>query len=523
MKCVAAGMIACILLGAVHGVKAAEAPASISAPMRIIPPEQMKHYIDEFNGIAPEKTVNLIPDDKVWAWMNEEVPFFDCPNETIREIYYFRWWSYRKHIKKLDFICLTEFLPWKNPVSSAVGHHVMEGRWLHNPEYIDQDILYWMRGPSGGKPYEQHKYSSWTVWAAYQRYLVNHDRDFIVGMLDDFMRDYKGWEAEHLVPAGQPGAGTYWQLETRDAMEDSINGDRKAVLRRPSISSYMYGNAMAIAAIARLAGKPQVASEYEGKAAKIKDAVQKHLWDPAGAFFKCMFADGHLSGAREEIGFIPWYFELPDKGYEAAWKQFTDPQGFSAPFGITTAERRAPGFRTHGSGHSCEWDGAVWPFATAQTLTALANVLNDYPQSDVTKNDYCAALETYAKSQHMNGKPYIGEYLDEKDGHWLHIKDLERGRDYNHSTFCDLVISGLVGIHPRDDSTVEVRPLVPTAGPNAWDYFCVDNVLYHGKSLSIVWDKTGQHYQKGAGLAIFENGREIARRGDLGSLTGTLE
>ena len=26
----------------------------------------------------------------------------------------------------------------------------------------------------------------------------------------------------------------------------------------------------------------------------------------------------------------------------------------------------------------CEWDGAVWPFATSQTLGALANVLRDY-------------------------------------------------------------------------------------------------------------------------------------------------
>ena len=130
------------------------------------------------------------------------IPFFDSPDPGLNEMYYFRWWSYRKHIKHIKaspYISLTEFLPWENPVSSAVGHHVMEGRWLHDNSYIDQDLLYWLRGngptgPGDGKPFDTHRFSSWTVWSAYQRYLVNNDKAFITGMLDDFIRDYREWE-----------------------------------------------------------------------------------------------------------------------------------------------------------------------------------------------------------------------------------------------------------------------------------------------------------------------------------------
>ena len=217
---------------------------------------------------------------------------------------------------------------------------------------------------------------------------------------------------------------------------------------------------------------------------------------------------------------MPWYFDLPDKnkGYETAWKQLTDPTGFDAPFGITTAERRAPGFRTHGSGHSCEWDGAVWPFSTSETLTAMANVLNDYPQDAVTKADYLKALQVYAKSQHMDGKPYIGEYLDEKTGEWLRT-DHERGRSYNHSTFCDLIINGLIGLHPQEGDSLQVLPLVP---PGTWDWFCLDNVSYHGQTLAIVWDKTGQKYGKGAGFTIFSGGTSIAHAAELGPITVAL-
>jgi hypothetical protein len=483
-----------------------------AADGRVISSQDFKHYVDSFNASDPEKVVNLIPNAKAWDWMVQNVPMFECPDPAIEEMYYFRWWTYRKHIRQMDdFIALSEFLARK-PVTSAVGHHLLEGRWIQDKEYLDQDLLYWLRG-TGGKPRDTHNYSSWTIWAAYQRYLVNGDRAFIVSMLDDFVRDYGQWEKDHL-----GDDGLYWQLETRDAMEDSINGDRKAKGRRPSVNSYMYGNAIAIAAVARLAGKPEIAAIYSAKAAAIKKLVQEKLWDPQAQFFKIRWENGQISNAREEIGFIPWYFELPDSGYESAWEQLSDEHGFWAPFGITTAERRDPRFRTHGSGHSCEWDGPVWPFATSQTLTALANVLNEYPNPYVTKQIYFQALQTYVKSQRLDGKPYIGEYLDEKTGQWLRT-DLERGRYYNHSTFCDLVISGLVGLRPREDQTVIVNPLAPA---EKWDWFCLDNVRYHGRTLSIIWDRTGGKFNHGAGLSVLADGRLIAHADTLQRVEGDL-
>jgi hypothetical protein len=81
--------------------------------------------------------------------------------------------------------------------------------------------------------------------------------------------------------------------------------------------------------------------------------------------------------------------------------------------GITTAERRHPQFRSHGVG-TCEWDGAVWPFATSQTLVALANVLRDYHQSYVSKADYFDPC--HVTCHQCQGKPYIG---DASTAEWL--------------------------------------------------------------------------------------------------------
>ena len=63
-------------------------------------------------------------------------------------------------------------------------------------------------------------------------------------------------------------------------------------------------------------------------------------------------------------------FDLAEPQQAVAWREIKDPAGFFAPRGLTTAERRHPDFRSHGTG-TCEWDGAVWPFATSQTLNGL--------------------------------------------------------------------------------------------------------------------------------------------------------
>lgn len=124
-------------------------------------------------------------------------------------------------------------------------------------------------------------------------------------------------------------------------------------------------------------------------------------------------------------------------------------------------------------------------------------------------------MELYVESQHHRGRPYIGEYLDETNGAWL-MGDRERSRYYNHSTFNDLIITGIVGLRPQADNQVVVNPLLPQG---KWDYFCLDGVNYHGQVLTILWDKDGQRYHQGSGLSLLVNGVPVAHREDLGLLT----
>jgi hypothetical protein len=489
--------------------------------LAVLKPDAFVHYVEKFNGMENENITNYVSNASSWEWLQHEIPFFECPDREVEEMYYFRWWSFRKHLVQTPAgFVFTEFLTpvshaaMYNTISCAAGFHVMEGRWLHDQTYIDDYINFWFQGEAKGWTNKFHNYSSWLPAATYDAYLVNVDRKLPVSLLDDMVADYGLWQQQR-----QLTNGLFWQFDVRDGMEESISGSRKAKNIRPTINSYMFANAQAIAAIARMAGKKDIAREFSQKAARLRQLSESSMWDDSSDFFKVRLENGEMSPAREEIGFIPWMFELPDhdQKYSAAWSQLTDEKGFSAPYGITTAERRSPLFRTHGVG-KCEWDGAVWPFATCQTLDALANFLRDYKQNVVTTHDYFDTFLTYVHSQHSNGKPYIGEYLDEVTGEWINGKG-GRSRYYNHSTFADLVITGVVGLCPRADNVVEVYPLVPEG---TWDWFCLDGVEYHGHSLTIIWDKNGTHYGRGKGLSVLADGTQIAHGDKLSKLTGKL-
>jgi hypothetical protein len=482
----------------------------------VLRPSAFEHYIERFNLMEEENVTNFISNAESREWLQRNIPLFECPDAAVEEIYYFRWWSYRKHIKQtpVGFV-VTEFLtPVKhagayNTISCAFGHHVAEGRWLRDQQPLDDYVHFWFRGNHGSPQPHLHKYSNWAATAVYGRFLVNSNAAFVTNLLDDFIADYHAWQHERRRPDG-----LFWQYDVRDGMEESISGSRSNKNARVSINSYMFANAQAIAAIARLAGRIDIAKEFDTEAARLKRLVQEKLWNAEAGFFEVLREDGQFAQVREESGFIPWYFNLPDEGRGGtAWAQLTDPDGFCAPHGIMTAERRHPAFRSHGC-CTCEWDGAVWPFATSQTLTALANFVCNYNQSVVNSRDYFKAFLTYVDSQHAEGRPYVGEYLDEVTGDW--INRTNRSAYYNHSTFADLLITGVAGLRPRADDIIEIHPLLPE---DTWDWFCLDGVKYHGRTLTILWDSNGKRYHRGTGLTILADGKEIARAGKLTKLT----
>jgi hypothetical protein len=171
----------------------------------------------------------------------------------------------------------------------------------------------------------------------------------------------------------------------------------------------------------------------------------------------------------------------------------------------------------------CQWNGPSWPFYTTMVLGGMANLLNDYTQNVVRNDDYIRLLKQYAHQHYLNGKLDLEEDYNPDTG--AVIVGLPRSHHYNHSGYDDLVISGLAGLRPRPDNTLEVNPLIPAdpASPDGIRWFCLENVHYHGQLVTILYDCDGSHYGKGAGLSVYVNGDRVIDPSPLGRKTVQIQ
>ena len=521
----------------------------------VLKPADYSHYVDTFREQEREATGKLYEGEggeDTLTWMQREIPWFDASDKQFEEMYYFRWYAWRKHLVKTPTgYIITEWLPKPamadfGALPDAAPFHIAEARWLRSPAIAEDDARYWF---SPGV--DSHKYSDAMAATVRDLTLANGDRALGIALLPAMKADYKLWEDMQQDPNG-----LFWSIDTRDAMEKSISGDGY----RPTLNSYMYGDARAIAEIAESAGDKATTAEFNGKADALHTLIETRLWNPTDQFYEVMspsadsgirkqkrFIDPgttmQLAGVREQIGYIPWIFGIPAASHAIAWKQLFDPQGFDGKYGATTAERRSPRFR-FASSDQCTWNGPAWPFAMTQTLTALAAYLDTPvmvtshpnlggwpPPTYATHADYYKLFSRYVLAQHFtlpNGRviDWIDEDYDADTDEWIakdmliakHSPQVGRGNYYNHSGFADPLITGLIGLRSRADNRIELRPLLPAG---VWSYFAIDALPYHGHLLTILWDSTGKRYGRGKGMMLLVDGKQVAARKDL-RLVGSM-
>ena len=482
-------------------------------------------------------------DNRDFEWFAARVPAFESPDTAIDATYYYRWELITKHLTygaPESGYTFTEFIDrpfWSGAygaISCPLGHQLEEIRWLDDRAIIEDFARYWFETPNA----QPRSYSNWygaAIWGTYQ---VLGDTGFLRRMLPHMKSQYAGWIAERW----DPGHRMLRWDGLHDGMERNINSrqtddiDAGAEGYRPTLNSYLYGDALAIARASALFGDTAAARDYAARADSLRKRVQDELWDPRREFFLHQSArdenggvraltrtyeSGRYAGdphGRELIGYVPWQFELPEKGrgYERAWRFLMDTSRFMARFGPTTTERHDPQFFI--SPRCCWWSGNSWPYATTQTLVAFANLLNSYEQTFVDARDWMTLFTVYTRTHRKNGRPYIAEAAHPDNGSWNGHDTPYHSEHYFHSAYANLVITGVVGLRPRADDSVEVNPLAP----RTWPYFALDDVRYHGRRLAVVWDSNGTRYGRGRGLMILADGQLIARADTMTRLVAYL-
>ena len=493
------------------------------AARRCLDAKLMRTHFDAFAATDEELYANAIDNAHAYEFLKDKVPLFECPDPDITRTYYFRWWTYRKHLRKAaSGWVMSEFLPtvrWagaENTISCAMGHHLREGRWMRCGKFMDDYTRFML---DKGNVTGPRSYVCWPAWGTLERLKVSGDRDFAFSLLPKFVRRFEkckdGWTLGRNFKAGQdPATGLFSMDCGHEGTECALSPGGA----RPMVNAAMWAEADAISRIAALAGDAELARRFCDEADIIANAVTSRLWHAEREFFTAVATDGSHNSVCELHGYAPFYFGMPlEMSFMSAWKPLMREDGFSAKWGLTFPERSTPGFKIDYKGHECKWNGPSWPYSTSVALTALYKTL----QSDrregmpVLMDGFARLLKQYAaahvrKLEDGGLVPWIDENQNPFTGDWISRTIIlqtpamlkrfprERGKDYNHSTFCDLVISGLCGLVPHEDGRIDVKPLAPPG----WDWWCLDGVRYHGADVTVLFDSDGTRYGRGKGLVV---------------------
>ena len=238
----------------------------------------------------------------------------------------------------------------------------------------------------------------------------------------------------------------------------------------------------------------------------------------------------------------------------------------------------------HGIPNHNTWNANSWPYESSRVLHGMANVLHDFPaaahpkpagvskasftagaaydsaeyttnnhaeapasapaSAAVTVENYWSLLQQFARQHTQSscaldtaspaGSGHIGENIHPHLGYWntrewrylaQNEEEINKGKDYFHSSFIDLIITGLLGF--KATRTAAAGPLLLTASPlipaaRLPPYFAIDGIRSAAHDIALIWDADGTRYAKGKGMAFVVDGVVVASRATVGHLNVTL-
>ncbi len=448
-------------------------------------------------------------------WLVENVPAFSGP-ETITKIYWHRATDILK--KNLFRVGDGRLKDWgiaegrwtsswfANMISYGAGHQIREARWLRDPQYVRGIINTWCANerpdgifPNYIRPGEigTGQYTDWITSTVWDAYCVQPDRAALERWADALKKNVDGWLAVYdpdddglLMVDSHWWTGMEWQPSF--FYFNGFDKDKQDQhLERVDLTAYVYGDARNLARVLSTLGDDAGAEHYNGIADKIRDATCGTLWDDAHRFFYSVEPDAHKKAmVKEVVGVYPFYFSMFDgidgSQYTSAWRSILDPEQFWTPWPVASASKQCPAYSQDESFNEknvggCMWNGPTWPHANSMVLSAMAETLREYPSSPLRVADMYGLFRSYTEAQfykHDIQFPWTGEFYNGETGEWR-----TEQRDYNHSTYIDILIADIAGLRPRADDMLELHPLVdPSMGP-----FVVDGIRYHDHDVTIAW------------------------------------
>ena len=507
--------------GAQVRVQHFEVPANQSKLVRVC----VAASVDPAKALAALDRVASLPDalasqqEEYTGWLTEQVPAFTSENAALEKVYWHRATSVlRKNLTRPGAGRLTRWAMsegrWRsawypNVISYGAGHQIRELRWLRDGVYVHDFIQTWCENqredglfpshipPTGDLPNRQ--YTDWIASSVWDALAVHPDPEKRAAWLPALQRNVDGWLAKY--DTGNDGLLTvdshWWTGMEWQPSFFYFNGfdaeQQGQALERVDLTSYVFGGAMAVSRLLTAEGDAEGAKKYADLGVKIRRALRDRCWDTESNYFYSIDPDTHEKAMVKEVaGVYPFYFSMFDAermpAYREAFSSVVDPDQLWTRWPVASASKQCPAYSQDGAFHgkpgsACMWNGPTWPHANSLVLPAMGRVLRDYAECALRLEHFQRLLMSYTMAQFRHQDmtyPWTGEYYNGDTGEWR-----TEERDYNHSTYLDILITELAGLRVRDDDILEIRPLIDEHTPG----FILDGLRYRGHDLTIAWTR----------------------------------
>ncbi len=496
--------------------------AALERPLSLAPGERVTLTIAA--SIAPETGRALAPlkealandprveSERAWRTFFDSVPHFSCSDPYLMTYYWYRWYGLRLNtlstkLGNYQYPAVAEGVGYfRVPISYSAQCHMLEARWLHDPELARGSFLNFVHNQREDGSLPGHIHVNWVApegiyhadWG--QRTLDVHHVHPDDGFLKCAYPALKRY-AEYFYQGRDPqGSSLYdhvnqWEsgqeYMSRYVWVDDEGDEWKAMKRRLKgldASIYIYRLERALAEMSKLLGKNEEAL-WTARAERTRKALLEHCWDEDLQAFMDVSPELERSGLVFALSFYPFFTDLvAEKHLPSLERHLFNPNEFWTEYPVPASPKTDPYYSAtpawKGKRTNCPWNGRTWPMTNSHIAEAIVGA----SRLDSSLRERAAEFITrFVKLMFFDGnvtRPNCFEHYNPETGKASIYRGID---DYQHSWVADLLIKYLAGVQP-EASKVVIDPF-----PFGLEHFELRDVQVRGHRLDVVKDEHGFH------------------------------
>jgi hypothetical protein len=476
-------------------------------------------------------------------WWADNVPYIDVPDENVKKMSYYRTFLSRfnffdANVPGNDFqfpLSVEGALGYNNAIQLTQSMHLQDLKYFRDPIYSYGIVLSsgetsrcaaFTDNPgshSWGNTYEQ--YIGREGWNAYK--VHGGDDAYVQNFAHYAECDVEGQIDKYDTNGNNLIEYSSGFLTGNDADTPTFHWPQQQglpVRQDRAEAAFQWSEALAAAEAYALLGDDAKAAEMNELAASIEESILTLLWDDApaepaegerpGQVFKHrLTVDDSLIPWKDHQNFTPFIegvVPTDDPKYTEALRYYADAAEFPImPFYTANqADKAESGFA--GSNNFSNINSTL-------QAQVFSQAIREYPSEYVTEGMYRALLDWTTWVQYVGGDnqlPNNNEFFF----NW-NPETQTFGRSGIHHNILGaynfMIIDDIAGVRPRLDDVLELWPI-----DIGYDYFAVNNLSYHGKDLTVVWDRVN-HYGDDVpdGFSAYLDGQRLFTLDDLAHVT----